>query len=146
MAQTPHYNLDKIAMPEMTMYETVCTLSIIVLGLVFVPILGAGVSLTADAIGLARDKCGCGLVSALLLIGVPGFVLSWATYFCMTMGLVNPHTFTATDSHFGLTFPDDGLEPEWTRRVVKVYVTLVATVLLVASWVSLMTGRAQGGA
>jgi len=131
-----HYGLDKIAVPEVPMYGVLIELCSSVFALICSPVFGAGISLTAAAVGHARERCGCGPITSLFLVGLPGTVASWMALLMVAFAPTNPDTFFSNTTVNGYApLPDDGLEP-WSRRVIKVNVGLLAAALSVTIWVS----------
>ena len=85
-----------------------------------------------------RERCGCGFWLSLWLLGVPGVAFSFVSMIAVsTFG--NPFSWTAgSNTTMGqMVYPDDGLDPDSSRRVIKLQVViLVVTITLAFCWIA----------
>ena len=135
---------DETPVPGVTMWHTLISVSQKVMGFVATPAFGGVIHLTAGLVARARERCGWGHALALGLIGLPGIA---AAFFCyvIAMNLFNPFAFKAggegPEAH--MVLPDDGLDPSWSRRVVKLQVVLALVALSAGMWAALARGAAR---
>ena len=129
---------DQSAVPEETLWQLLSAVCLQVMNLVAAPAFGFGISLTASLISYVRERCGCGFWLSLGLLGAPGIAFSLALYMATT-AFQNPFAMVAgSDTKIGqMVFPDDGLDPDSSRRVIKLQVViLVVTIFLTFCWIA----------
>ena len=112
-------------------------------GLFAAPSFGVVISYTALLVERAREHCGCGALVSLIFVGGPGITLAMFTYI-ITISLVVPYNFVAgsNTTKGAMTFPDDGFEPDWTRRVMKVQIVALAAMVFAAVYAANSRGWA----
>ena len=122
-----------MAPPEVSLWM-VLSLIVISVGSLCVgaPMFGLGVNVTAELYGRARDCCGQTL--ALLLVAFPGAFTSMVIMLTTGMLIFDPFLlFSGTNTAIGrMRLRDDGLDPDSARRVVKIQVMLLVSILCLA--------------
>ena len=130
---------DEVAVPECTLWQLLAAFTQAVALLCATPIYGMGIHKTAEVLAKAREKCMCSHATALVIVGLPGSVLSLLICICAA-NLCDPYTLVAgSDTPYGqMQYPDDGLEPDVARRNMKVKLVLFLMMTFVSVWIALV--------
>ena len=124
---------DVASPPEVGMYYIIGLISFAISMVLFgAPLLGLGINLAAVAVGRMREKCGHTIA---LLLSLPLLFLSFIA-FMIGGSLLCPFLFASGgNSSIGqMRFPDDGLDPDSSRRVIKFQVISLVVLLFVVVW------------
>ena len=80
----------------------------------------------------------CRHALALGLIGLPGTVVAFFA-FTIAISISNPFAFVAggDSPEAQMLLPDDGLDPAWSRRVVKMQVVFALAAVTAGMWAAL---------
>lgn len=88
-------------------------------------------------IGVERvRKCGVDTATSYALVGVPGAIATFAVTCSVFIVYTSVPRYCMNVQDVAARLPDDGLDPAWSRRVIKIQV-----VTIVCALVALMLSR-----
>ena len=61
-------------------HSRIAALSTTLANLFAAPVFGVGINLTSTLVEMARDHCGCGPITSLMLVGSPGLAVSFSHF------------------------------------------------------------------
>ena len=130
---------DEVAVPECTLWQLLAAFTQAVGFLCASPIYGMGIHQTAQVLTKVREKCMWPHATALVIVGIPGSVLSMMIYL-LAGNLCDPYALVAgSDTPYAqMQYPDDGFEPDVARRNMKVKLVLFFMMTFVAVWIALV--------
>lgn len=130
---------DEVAVPECTLWQLLAAFTQAVGFLCASPVYGMGIHQTAQVLAKVREKCMWPHATALVIVGIPGSVLSMMIYL-LAGNLCDPYAFVAgSDTPYAqMQYPDDGFEPDVARRNMKVKLVLFFMMTFVAVWIALV--------